>query len=215
MRPAFLLTFLIAPFTLLAAPPTTDLSEEFEGLPGCFYLVNVKTGEPLAFRPDQTTIPHPAGDSASLALTMAGLDLGLLQKANLDTARDEVPLDQAQGHLERLAYGKVEEGRLLVTPEQQARFMARFMNGELGLSREHSVPLFEALLERNKAGSILLGHSATLPDQGGAWYVGMVQMQKNRLAFATWLEPGEEATGERARTITLAILEKLTKKRPD
>lgn len=209
---------------LLGAESEAAFTEAFDGREGCFYLLNVKTDEPLVFRKDQTEKPFPAGETLVLPLAIAAMELQVSSRPDLQAMNAWLPsLDrQATANLLKTwGFGQVPKKpvsqwpqTLLISPEAQAKFWAAFIQDKFELDHAGSQQLFEQLLDKNEAGYLLLGCSATLPEDQGAWYVGMVQMQENRLAFATWLGTGPEVTGAEARDITLQILQTLTRRRP-
>lgn len=225
-RPLFLYLFVVCGClpSILTGQSQQAYTDAFAGREGCFYLLNIKTDEPLVFRESLAREAFPAGETIFLPLAMAAMKLDVTSTPDLQQPEAwlaGLDPDKTKAILEKWGFGAIEKKageswpeRVFISAEQQAKFWARFVKDDFELNHAGSLQLFEQLLDKNEAGYLLLGLQATLPEKRGAWYVGMVQMQDNRLAFATWLAAGPDTSGEKARDITLQILQTLTRRQP-
>lgn len=203
--------------SLHADPAVVALERAFEGRPGTFYLQAMDSEESLVFRAPQETVRHPAGGLIGLPLAILALEAGASEKTleALAAAAGALPEEEILARLDAWAFGIENPEATLITPwdrlistAELATFFRHLMLGELGIDRGVSERMFDLLLDRNEAGYVLLALPAGLEDGRGAWYAGMVQMRRNRFAFAAWLDAPADA--EAVRQVTLRALQYLT-----
>ncbi len=134
----------------------------------------------------------------------------------------EIGPERMRTYLQKLGYGNGQigddvttfwlDGPLLVSPNEQVRFLTRLQAGDVPFS-PRTQNIVKKIMVQDTPGStsVLRAKTGTAGDLKNntatyGWYVGYVTRGKRTYVFATFLEGGENPSGRTAGSITRAVL---------
>lgn len=186
-------------------------------------LIGLETGilkdQNTTFRWDGTVYPFESWNQDQ-TMTMAVQNSTIWYFQQL---AEKIGNKREQAYLNAITYGNRNisggltnfwlQSSLKISPLEQVEFLKRFYNYQLPSSKHNIDIVKQILIMEQKNGATLSGKTGTgwenavingIPING--WFIGYVEKDGNTYIFATNIEAANNATGGKAKEITLNIL---------
>ncbi|WP_044642747.1 class D beta-lactamase [Risungbinella massiliensis] len=175
--------------------------------------------ENTLFQWDGTMYPIPAwNQDQTLSMAIPNSTIWYFQEV-----ADQIGEANEQRYLDAIAYGNQDisgglrnfwlQSSLKISPLEQLKFLKKFYTYNLPFSTDHINIVKNILIQDQRDYAVLSGKTGTgwqnneingVPING--WYVGYVEKENNVYLFVTNIEADQDASGSRAKQITLEIL---------
>jgi beta-lactamase class D len=134
----------------------------------------------------------------------------------------KIGINNEQYYLNKINYGNKDisggitkfwlESSLKISPKEQMDFLIKFYNNELPFSKRN-IEIVKKIIILNKNNNTIIsgktGSGVIENKNVNGWFIGYIEKDKNVYYFVTNIESNDNATGLKAKEITLNILKDL------